>query len=406
MHFESLCLIITTSTLFVIYVSLRQFKRLGMKIPEAALKLSKEENLQKSINYSKEKMCFNIVSEIFDCIKSVLFLFYLDNMHSVFLSTRLGKMNGFFLNHNVFFMLFYFLVIQFSNLPLHAYFDFVIERKFGFNKKTLKLFFTDIITNFFVTVSIGVMFLSPAFYIIKKLENFVLYLGLFMMLFQVFIMWAFPTIIAPLYNKFSPLDNNSLKEKIESLANSVNFKLGKIEVIDSSKRSGHSNAYFTGFGKIKKIVFYNTIFDQLGEDEIVAVLAHELGHWKFNHTLLTLVISWVQMFGYLLFFRFSVDCKNDSNLAVSFIRFSFSTVAINILLTFIFNSLIRVFERQADSFAVKTGHGENLMAALLKLHKENMSAPVVDNLYSALNNSHPPTLERLENIEAAMKKTE
>ncbi|KAM0680088.1 hypothetical protein GINT2_001780 [Glugoides intestinalis] len=406
MQFESLCFLIISSTLFFIYVKFRQCKKLGGKIPEAALKLCKEDNLQKTINYNKEKVCYNIFSEAFDCIKSLLFLFYLDKMHLRFLDTSLGKMNGFFLNHNVFFMLFYFLVTQFSKLPLEAYFDFVIERKYGFNNKTFKLFCTDIVTNFFLTVCIGSMVLSPAFYIIQKFENFELYLGVFMMIFQIFMIWAFPTIIAPLYNKFSPLEDNSLKEKIKSLAKSVNFKLGKIEVIDSEKRSTHSNAYFTGVGRTKKIVFYSTIFKHLKDDEIVAVLAHELGHWNFNHQIRLLLVGWIQLLGYLLLFRTTVDCKDTGNLAVSFIYFSFATIAIDILLTLVINSIIRSFERQADSFAVQTGHGENLMVALTKLHEENMSAPVVDALYSALYNSHPQTLERLENLEIAMKKTE
>ncbi|ELA41600.1 uncharacterized protein VICG_01348 [Vittaforma corneae ATCC 50505] len=398
MSFVVLSAIIAANSLFSTYINCRQYQKLGEKMPETAIKIYTQETWSRSVQYSKEKLIFHTLSEIVDSCKDILHLLYLEPWH-LFFARR-------FTNPAVPFVFSYLITNQIFKIPFSAFSDFVIERRYGFNKKTLKVFVTDIFIMFLLTLCIGWPFLFTSFHIISKFSNFEIFLGGFIVVFQLFMMWIYPVVIAPLYNKFTPLEDQSLKKNVEELAAKVGFKVGKIEVMDGSKRSGHSNAYFVGFGRTKKIVFYNTILEQLNESETIAVLAHELGHWHYSHIIQLLIVGWAETFGYIFAFKMFVAEKSSQTIAISLLKFIFAASSVSVPLMLLTHSINRMFEKQADRFAVDQGYGNELKAALLKLHTENMAMPVVDWLYSAVGYSHPHVFERLEFIDQAMKKKE
>lgn len=394
----TLALIILANSLFVIYVNLRQYRKLCKGASEAALSIFSKEVIEKSTSYNKKKILFDSVIIAAEACKDIFCLVHLEKWHSLFAE--------FFKKPAVPFVFSYVVANQLFQIPFMAFTDFVIERKYGFNNKTVKVFGGDILLNLFLIVCIGLPFIYITFYIICQFINFELYLGGFIALFQLFIMWVYPWIIAPLYNKFTSLENENLKKKVEVLATGIGFKVSKIEVMDGSKRSRHSNAYFTGFGNTKKIVFYNTILEQLQESEIIAVLAHELGHWKNSHVFKLLILGWIQVFGYIWGFKVLVGDRNPLTVALSLLRFLIGVSCISMPLALLINLISHRFERQADEFAVDLGNGEDLKNGLVKLHTENLSFPTVDWLYSALNFSHPHILERIGFINSKLKKAE
>jgi len=237
----------------------------------------------------------------------------------------------------------------------------------------------------------------------------------FLLLFSLFMMTIYPNVIAPLFNKFTPLEEGELKNAIEKLAASIHFPLTKLFIVDGSKRSGHSNAYFYGFFKNKRIVLYDTLLQQMELKEIVAVLAHELGHWSSNHVLKMLIISEIHLFiSFWLFGQitnwdamytsFGFDSKPTIIGLILFFQFIMSPV--DHVLSFLMNILSRKFEFEADGFAVKLGYSSELRNGLIKLNAENMGNTNPDKWYSTYHYSHPPLLERLKAIGYKEKKTE
>ncbi|XP_023328409.1 CAAX prenyl protease 1 homolog isoform X3 [Eurytemora carolleeae] len=320
-----------------------------------------------------------------------------------------------------------------TGLPFSIYSTFVIEEKHGFNKQTGGFYVKDQIKKFFVSQFIQAPILAG---IIKIVywggDHFYLYLWSFSMFMLLFLMTVYPDYIAPLFDKYTPMPEGELRTGIEQLAASVEFPLYKLYVVEGSKRSSHSNAYFYGFYKFKRIVLFDTLLElqernklrteetkeedqksaKMGcnNSEILAVLGHELGHWKLNHVLKNLVIGQVQLF--LMFLLFALMSKYKPLYAafgfsdiqpvliglmvvLQFILAPYSSV-VNFLMTM----LSRKFEFQADEFAAGLGRAAPLQTALIKLNNDNLSFPIYDWLYSAWNHSHPPLLERI----AALKK--
>lgn len=221
--------------------------------------------------------------------------------------------------------------------------------------------------------------------------------------FQLFFVMIFPTFIQPLFNKFTPLPKGSLRTKIEALAAKLKFPLKKLFVVDGSKRSSHSNAYFYGFFNNKRIVIFDTLIDQSTEEEVVAVLAHELGHWYYNHVFVTLLTVQVQLF--VLFYLFSLLTQLPSLFAefgfgkeqpilVGFLLFQFVYSPVDSVMTFFMNYMTRSKEFQADAFAKRLGYSEQLKAGLITLNKSNLSNVNPDYLYSMYHHSHPPLIQR------------
>jgi STE24 endopeptidase len=245
-------------------------------------------------------------------------------------------------------------------------------------------------------------------------ENFYVYVWAVMFAVQLIMMSVYPTFIQPCFNKVEPLQAGSLRTKIEELAKSVNFPLTKLYVIDGSKRSGHSNAYFYGFFKNKRIVLYDTLISQCTEDEVVSILGHELGHWKLNHTVQGLLIAQVHIiFTFFMFSRVYGNAKLFSDFGftsqptlIGLLLFMYIFSPVDQLVSFFMNVLSRHNEFAADNFAVKLGHGANLGKGLVKIQKENLGTMISDPWYSTFHHSHPPVQERLKTILTAVSKTQ
>jgi len=389
--------IVVSNTLASAYVSLRQYSKLKSAKHDSRL-FSSSDDWSRSVNYNKEKLAFQIVASIVDTLKDIALLPFLTTCHSF--------IAGYFKSPAVAFVLFYLILSQLAKVPLTAYFVYVIEEKYGFNKMTLAVFFTDILLNTGLTILIGTPFFLVMFYIIQNFSRFELIMGGFVAIVQVFILWLYPSVIAPLYNKFIPLEDSLLKDKVEALAAKVGFNVGRIDVMDGSKRSGHSNAYFTGFGKTKRIVLYNTLLEHLLPGELLAILAHELGHWHHRHMAYHLVIGCAEVTAYSLAFKSFISSTSSKTIGISFLQFLLASSAITLPVSLISNMISRIFENQADDFAVRLGYGADLKSALIKLHNQNKGTPVIDRVYSAVNFSHPHTIERVEHIDKAMKKKE
>ncbi|KAI9988975.1 hypothetical protein PInf_022696 [Phytophthora infestans] len=289
----------------------------------------------------------------------------------------------------------------------------------GFNKQTLGLFFMDMIKSFGLFIVIGFPVTAALIYVIRwGGEYFYMYVWAFLFAFSVIMMTLYPVLIMPLFNKFTPLEEGDLRTRIEALAASLNFPLTKLFVTDGSKRSSHSNAYFFGLFKSKRIVLFDTLLEQATHDEIVAVLGHELGHWKLWHTAQGFVIQ--QVYILASFYVFGL-CMNDAELFASFgfagdsakpviigfLLFSQTMWApVEHVLSFLMTLNTRKNEFQADAFAVDLGHAVALKSGLTKLAIENLSNMNPDVLYSAYHYSHPPLVERLNAITARAKKSQ
>ncbi|KAJ3259300.1 CAAX prenyl protease 1 [Boothiomyces macroporosus] len=290
------------------------------------------------------------------------------------------------------------------NLPIQLYSNFVIEERHGFNKQTYGLFFSDTIKTFFLTLIIGMPVLAGFLAVIQWAgENFFFYIWLFMVAFQIFFMIIFPTFIQPLFNKYTPLEDGELKTKIDALASKLKFPLTKVYVVDGSKRSSHSNAYFYGFFNNKRIVLFDTLLQQSTHNEVIAVLAHELGHWYHNHVFRRLLVAQAHLFVLFYFFNFIVNLQSlytsfgfsTRPIIVGFLLFQFIYSPVETLIGFFMNVLSRRDEFQADAFAKKLGHANDLKSGLIKLQIENLSNMNPDPLYSVWHHSHPPLVQRL-----------
>jgi STE24 endopeptidase len=270
-------------------------------------------------------------------------------------------------------------------------------------------------------VLLGLIFLPPiiaAFTaILQRSSPYVgLYLWAFLLGVQLFVVTVYPTVIAPLFNTYTPLPDGALKAAIEQLAASLAFPLKKLFVVDGSRRSAHSNAYMYGFGGNKRICLYDTLIDQASQEQVVAVLAHELGHWKLSHMPKLLAATSTVSLAQLLLFtavRTSSGVFEDFGFPpgvrpalAGFLLFQQLIGPVDEVLGLLSNLVSRTFEFQADAFAASCGKAEDLKGALLVLDKENKGALASDPLYSAYHHSHPPLIERLAALDAASKKAE
>lgn len=399
-HPSVLCisLLAIANILLCNYINFRQLAKLREKMPDAARKIFSEAEFRKSAEYNEVKLVYGIFTNMMGAFKEIVVLIVVRIIHRKCFSAMDGS--------DALFITGYMLADLIYETPFDAFFDFVIEKRFGFNKKTLKVFAKDFCLNFVLTGLLAFPVSKLTFWIAHRYSSFYVHIWIFLSLLQVFMVIVYPSVIAPLYNKFIPLENDSLRTRIEELAKKAGFSVGKILVMDGSKRSGHSNAYFTGFGKTKKIVFYDTILKHLNDDEILAVLCHELGHWVHSHVLYLIAAGMAQLFVYLYTFNYFIGSSSKDPISVKFIEFNTLFSCTIVPMKLLKNLLSRTFERQADRFSVRHGFGRDLQCALVKLHSENKSAPVVDAFYSAVHYSHPHTMERIEIIEKELKKVQ
>ena len=293
--------------------------------------------------------------------------------------------------------------------PFSYYKTFVIEERFGFNKSTPKLFIADKLKGWLMTIIVGGGLLALIIWFYQISGNlFWVYAWVVFAVFALVMNMFYAKLIVPLFNKQTPLEDGSLRDKIEQYAATVGFKLNNIFVIDGSKRSTKANAYFSGFGSEKRITLYDTLINDLNEEEIVAVLAHEVGHYKKNHIIINLISS-IILTGFTLWLlgMFISNAVFSEALGVDEPSFHIGLIAFGILYSpisgitgFLMSVLSRKFEYQADNFAKNTYAGDPLITSLKKLSRNNLSNLTPHPLYVKLHYSHPTLLQRYRNLKA------
>jgi STE24 endopeptidase len=300
------------------------------------------------------------------------------------------------------------------DLPLSLWRTFRLEQRFGFNRTTIGQYFKDKLLGIALALLLGGPLLLAMLWLMEQAgELWWLYAWLLWMGFSLFITWLYPTLIAPLFNKFEPLSEGELKDRIQGLIERCGFTNRSIFVMDGSRRSAHGNAYFTGFGRSKRIVFFDTLVNSLGVDELEAVLAHELGHFKHRHVQKHLLLSAVMTLlafaalGWLMqqpwfYAGLGVDRQSD---AAALLLFMMASPAFTWFLTPLGSWLMRRHEFEADAYAVKHTGGRPLIDALVKLYQENASTLTPDPMFSAFHDSHPPAPVRIAHISAKIART-
>jgi STE24 endopeptidase len=293
------------------------------------------------------------------------------------------------------------------DLPFSLYRTFNLEARFGFNKMTLKLFLSDLLKQGLLAAAIGLPIILAALWMMDRLgEHWWLYAWLAWSAFNLFLLAVYPTWIAPLFNKFTPLDNAELKGRIERLLQKCGFQSSGLFVMDGSLRSSHGNAYFTGFGKNKRVVFFDTLLNSLTGNEIEAVLAHELGHFKRRHVIKRIVLTFVGSFVFLWLLAqlmnapwfFSGLGVERSGTALALILFFLALPVFTYLLHPLMSYYSRKQEFEADQYAAQQADARDLVSALVKLYKDNASTLTPDPWHSAFYDSHPPAAARIERL--------
>ncbi|KAL1546443.1 CAAX prenyl protease 1 [Salvia divinorum] len=407
--------------IFETYLDLRQHAALKLpNLPKPLVGVISQEKFEKSRAYSLDKSNFHFVHEFVTILMDSAILYFgvlpwfWKRCGEVLVYAGFNAENE--ILHTLAFLAGVMFWSQITDLPFSLYSTFVIEARHGFNKQTLLLFFRDMIKGIILAIVIGPPIVAAIITIVQKGGPYLaIYLWGFMLIVSLIMMTVYPVLIAPLFNKFTPLPEGELRTKIENLASSLKFPLKKLFVVDGSTRSSHSNAYMYGFFKNKRIVLYDTLIQQCNnEEEVVAVIAHELGHWKLNHTMYSFIavqiLTLLQFGGYTLvrnskdlFQSFGFDTQP---VLIGLIIFQHTVIPLQHIVSLLLNLVSRAFEFQADAFAKKLGYAIPLRAGLIKLQEENLSSMNTDPWYSAYHYSHPPLVERLAAIDEPDKKTD
>jgi STE24 endopeptidase len=295
-------------------------------------------------------------------------------------------------------------------LPFSLYRTFRIEAHFGFNKLTPKLWLADLIKGALLGAAIGAPVILAVLWLMGAMGAYWwLYVWLFWMGFNLLVLLLYPTVIAPLFNKFSPLEDDSLKARIENLLTRCGFTSAGLFIMDGSKRSAHGNAYFTGFGAAKRIVFFDTLIERLSPPEVEAVLAHELGHYKHGHIkkrialLAVLSLGFLWLLGQLIeapWFYVGLGMPYQGT-AVALILFSLALPVFTFPLGPLSSALSRKHEYEADAYAASQTQASDLVTALVKLYRDNASTLTPDPLHSLYYDSHPPASARIAHLQGA-----
>ncbi|KAF8993576.1 hypothetical protein BDZ89DRAFT_1002065 [Hymenopellis radicata] len=414
-------------TLWECFLLLRQYPLYSKAAPPPALAAHlPAETFEKSQRYGKEKARVALFSKLYSQTLDSLLL-HVGFYAWCWDTTAIPNLKGGEITHSILFSFLLYFVSSLPSLPISVYSTFVLEERHGFNKTTPALFVTDLLKGWAVAVVLGSPFLAAFLYIFQWAgpERFVPWVMTFMISFQCLMIVLYPTVIQPLFNKLTPLQNGQLRERVEALAGRMKFPLKHLYEIDGSKRSSHSNAYFFGLPWSKHIVIFDTLLQQSSAAQVEAVLAHELGHWFYMHPTKMMLVSQVHIFAILAVFPAflpsrpflrSFDFADQAPpTIVAFLLFQMILTPLEAVLGMGMNALSRQFEWEADRFACeveekfpdKSAAGEKedpmstrLGQALITLHVKNLSTVWVDWLYSAYHHSHPTLTERLKALEA------
>ena len=401
---------ILTSIVALLWLNFRQGRAIKIsfnEVPEDFKETITLEDHQKAGRYTQAKLLANHFEIIFSTI--VLLIWTLGgamNWLDVFWHERISDPIWL----GTVFILSIMIIASFIDLPFSIYRNFILEERFGFNRMTIKTFTGDLIKELILTFALGL----PLVYAILYLMNmnaigdyWWVYVWVILSLFTITMMWIYPTFIAPIFNKFKPLENNSLRNRIDSLLERTGFGSDGIFVMDGSKRSSHGNAYFTGIGRNKRIVFFDTLLKGMEDEEIESILAHELGHFHHKHVRQRIVSSFIfsllslALLGYLIkqgwFFHGLGISEPSSHTAL--VLFSLTLPVFSFFITPISNLISRKHEFQADAFAASHTDANDLISSLTKLYRENSSTLSPDKYYSAFHDSHPSAILRIARLQ-------
>ena len=401
---------ILTSVLALLWLNFRQDKAIKNsfnEVPEGFQETITLSDHQKAGHYTQAKLLANHFEIIFSTI--VLLIWTLGgamNWIDVFLHERISDP----ILLGTVFILSIMLIASFIDLPFSIYRNFILEERFGFNQMTIKTFTGDLIKELILTLALGMPLIYAILYLMNMSaigDYWWIYVWAILSLFTITMMWIYPTFIAPIFNKFKPLENNSLRNRIDNLLDRTNFGSDGIFVMDGSKRSSHGNAYFTGIGKNKRIVFFDTLLKGMEDEEIEAILAHELGHFHHKHVRQRIVSSFIfslaslALLGYLIkqgwFFHGLGISKPSAHTAL--VLFSLTLPVFSFFITPISNLISRKHEFQADAFAASHTDANDLISSLTKLYRENSSTLSPDKYYSAFHDSHPSAILRIARLQ-------
>ena len=400
---------LVVSTLMRLYLSQRQVSYVSShrsKVPESfADKISLEDH-QKAADYTTAKVRFGRLPLFYEVILLLIWT----------LGGGLEWLNQFVLGYEIdpiftgiAVILSFTFISAMLDLPFSIYSTFVLEEKFGFNRTTIKTFIADIFKGSLLGLVLGVPLLYVVLWLMQQTgEQWWIYTWLVISGFSLFMMWVYPTWIAPIFNKFEPLEEGETLNRITSLLERCGFSSNGIFVIDGSKRSSHGNAYFSGFGRNKRIVFFDTLLKMLNDDELEAVLAHELGHFKKKHIIKGMAISFTTTLVGLAILAWLMKAEwFYTSLGISQPSTYMALLLFTLILpvfTFAFQPLLSIFSRknefEADAFAAQQTDAKYLVHALVGLYRENASTLTPDPLYSAFYDSHPPAPVRIAHLNA------
>ena len=371
------------------------------EIPPVMKDFYPEDKYLKAKNYSKEKGKVSLISSTLSTLITLLFLVFdgygwLDNFISLYYDIP-------FLKSGIFFLVL-FILSDFISIPFSCYNTFVIEEKYGFNKTTVITFVLDKIKGYLLTLIIGGVLLFGAIYIVSLLENgFWVWLWVSLSVIMLLVNMFYADLIVPIFNKLTPLENGSLRKKIESYTNKVGYSLKNIYIIDGSKRSSKANAFFSGLGPRKTIALYDTLVEKHTEEELVAVLAHEVGHYKKKHVITSLFLTIFQL-GLMCFLLETCLKVGEISQALGgkemvfhlgLVAFGILYSPVGTIISILMNINSRKNEFEADHYAKTTYSGVALELALKKLSVDSLSNLYPHPFYTFIHYSHPPLLKRL-----------
>lgn len=401
---------ILTSVIALLWLNFRQDRAIKIsfnEVPEGFKETITLEDHQKAGRYTQAKLLANHFEIIFSTI--VLLIWTLGgamNWLDVFWHEKISDPIWL----GTVFILSIMLIASFIDLPFSIYRNFILEERFGFNRMTIKTFTSDLIKELILTLALGMPLVYAILYLMNMSaigDYWWIYVWAILSLFTIIMMWIYPTFIAPIFNKFKPLENNSLRNRIDSLLERTGFGSDGIFIMDGSKRSSHGNAYFTGIGRNKRIVFFDTLLKGMEDEEIEAILAHELGHFHHKHVRQRIVSSFIfsltslALLGYLIkqgwFFHGLGISEPSSHTAL--VLFSLTLPVFSFFITPISNLISRKHEFQADAFAASHTDANDLISSLTKLYRENSSTLSPDKYYSAFHDSHPSAILRIARLQ-------
>ena len=376
--------------------------RLDPELPESLTEFYEEGEYKRSLEYLKAKSRFGFLSSSVSFVATLLVI-------ALGLLGALDDTLREYITDPRLLALAYFGILMVAgdllSIPFSYYNTFVIEERFGFNKTTIQTFILDRLKGYlaFAVLGGGILFLL-LFLIDSLQENFWIWFWIAISVIQLGMQYLYTLILLPIFNKLTPLEAGELRTAIEAYCKTVDFSMGNIMVMDGSKRSSKANAFFTGFGATKKVVLYDTLIEQLNQDELVAVLAHEVGHYKKKHIVQGMVIGILNM-GVLLFILSRLVFEpalstalgaSQPGIHLSLLTFSLLYTPISQLTGLLFNLLSRKNEYEADDFAKRTYNSTAMSNALIKLHVKTLSNLRPHPAYVFVNYSHPTMLQRID----------